>query len=362
MFVSKHHYAVELARRGNKVYFLNPPDAARKDRIAFDPEPGYPGITVISHRLFFPYNIKFHAIGLFHWLMRFHIKAILRAGKFTPDIIWSFDLANLYPFHLFPSGARRIFHPVDEPLNATAVQSARGAQVIFSVTTEILDKYKAFDCPRILINHGVTEAFISNPAPWQKGEPLRVGFSGNLLRPDIDRAIFLEIVRANPAIIFECWGSYQLKDANMGGTMDDALHQFIASLQASPNVVLHGAVPSATLANEYKRMDAFLICYDIEKDQSKGTNYHKIMEYLGSGRVIIANNTTAYKDHPELLTMTEDRTNNAMLPGLFKQVLERLDEYNAPGRCEKRIQYARANTYTKQVMAIGDHLQKLLPA
>ena len=25
MFLSKHHYAIELAKRGNAVYFLNPP-------------------------------------------------------------------------------------------------------------------------------------------------------------------------------------------------------------------------------------------------------------------------------------------------------------------------------------------------
>lgn len=353
---------MELARRGNRVYFLNPPDPSVKERVLFSQVEGVPGLTVISHRLFFPYNIKFHAIGLFHWLMRFQVKSILRAGRFKPDIIWSFDLAHLYPFRLFPPGVRRIFHPVDEPLNATAIQSGEGAEIVFSVTREILDKYKDLGCPRVLVNHGVTDVFTSDPLPWSMGHPLRVGFSGNLLRPDIDRKTFLHIVHAHPDIIFECWGSYQVKESNMGGTMNRDLQQFIAALQSAGNIVLHGAVPAAALAAGYKRMDAFLICYDIEKDQSRGTNYHKIMEYLGSGRVIIANNTSAYKDRPDLLTMTTERNNNDQLPALFKEVMEQISVYNAPERCEARIAYARSNSYPKQVTAIESHLQNLIPA
>ncbi|WP_315819854.1 hypothetical protein [Paraflavitalea speifideaquila] len=47
------------------------------------------------------------------------------------DIIWSFDLGNLYPFQLWGNKVYKIFHPVDEPLNNTAINSAQKADVIF---------------------------------------------------------------------------------------------------------------------------------------------------------------------------------------------------------------------------------------
>ena len=143
MFVSKHHYAIELAKKGNTVYFLNPPEpSTRKEKITIEASDVQPGLFIIHHKLSFPYNIKFHFITLFHALMKGHIKRILKKIGTPIDIVWSFDLGNLYPFQFFPASAFKIFHPVDEPLNETAMQSGKGAQIIFSVTREILEKYQ----------------------------------------------------------------------------------------------------------------------------------------------------------------------------------------------------------------------------
>ncbi len=102
MFVSKHHYAVELARYGNTVYFLNPPEQEKNSRTGIEIERAamHPGLFIIHHRLSFPYNLKFRFKPLFHFLMKGHIKKLLHALEHEPDIIWSFDLGNLYPFRL----------------------------------------------------------------------------------------------------------------------------------------------------------------------------------------------------------------------------------------------------------------------
>jgi hypothetical protein len=159
MFVSKHHYAFELVKYGNKVYFLNPPDQEKKltKSIIIEKSDIHPGLFIISHQLPFPYNLKFHFMPLFHFLMKGHIKKLLLAMGHKPDIIWSFDLGNLYPFRFFPKTSLKIFHPVDEPLNKAAFNSATGAQYIFSVTREILEKYASIDAPKHFINHGVSE-------------------------------------------------------------------------------------------------------------------------------------------------------------------------------------------------------------
>ena len=70
MLLAKHHYAIELAKRGNDVYFLNPPDNRHwslkkaKKRITIKPVVNHPNLFLVSQQLFFPYNIKFHSRNL----------------------------------------------------------------------------------------------------------------------------------------------------------------------------------------------------------------------------------------------------------------------------------------------------------
>jgi hypothetical protein len=186
-----------------------------------------------------------------------------------------------------------------------------------------------------------------------------VGLSGNFLRGDVDRASLLKIIAENPGVIFECWGSYSITQANLAGNNDEDTVRFVQALQAADNVVLHGAVPSAALAEEIHRVDAFLICYDIKKDQSGGTNYHKIMEYLSTGKVIISNNVTTYSGRPDLVQMVSSRENNEDLPRLFKAVVGRLEHYNSPDAQALRIAFARDNTYGNQVRRIEELLETI---
>ena len=64
-------------------------------------------------------------------------------------------------------------------------------------------------------------------------------------------------------------------------------------------------------------MDAFLICYDVLKDQSKGTNYHKVLEYVSTGKIIVANNISTYENEPALVQMVKERDSNDKLPVLL---------------------------------------------
>jgi glycosyltransferase involved in cell wall biosynthesis len=364
LFVSKHHYAVELAKRGNRVYFLDPPEQGRTGlRTAVDirPLPDAENLFLVRHRLWFPYILKFHALPLFHAGMRRHIGRVLKEIGVPIDIVWSFDLGNLYPWRFFSGVQFKVFHPVDEPLTAGAIASAKGSDVIFSVTTEILEKYKKFNIPGYFINHGVAEHFldpagdagesIADPlvAGGQAPGPVKVGIAGNLLREDLDREIFLRIVRENPTVQFECWGSYKNGQSNIGGVSNSGTSVFIESLLALPNIKLHGPVSPDELAAQLRGMDAFLICYDVQKDQSRGTNYHKVMEFISTGKIVVSNNVTTYRQRPDLIQMVDSRENNEQLPALFKKVAGSLDHYNSPELQAVRKAFARDNSYVRQV-------------
>lgn len=360
MFVSKHHYAVELAKAGNEVYFLNPPVKNIGNRVVISAHPEINALSFIDHQLWFPYALKFHANRVFQVLMKGQVNAILKQIGKPVDIVWSFDLGNLYPFKFFSKARIKIFHPVDEPLNELAIQSAEGADIIFSVTREILAKYQKFNVPGYFINHGVSEEFLEESGWEAHTGALRIGLAGNLIRKDIDRETLLQIVRSNPEYDFYFWGNYNLGSSNMGGDDDHSTRTFIESLASLSNVTLFGPVSPSQLAREYGKVDAFLICYDINKDQSKGTNYHKVLEFISTGKLVVSNNITTYAEYPDLVQMPNSRESNDQLPDLFSSCLKQLPNWNSPDKIRIRREFARDNSYLRQLERIDQKLVEVL--
>jgi len=358
MFISKHHYAIELAKLGNKVYFLNCPDQRNELRPGqikiIDTE--YPNLHVIDHRFFFPFIIRYKGGQLFYKLVTIHIRRILKKLKEEIDIVWSFDNSDAIPLRCFPESATRIFMPVDELSAEKWIVAAKGADMIASVTDEILEKYSAYNIPKLFLNHGVSSIFINHNIHEGTNTPIQVGLSGNFLRPDVDRITLLKIIEAHPDIIFNFWGAVNYVNANIAAEGDQEAISFTNKLSSLPNVKAHGVVNVETLSSKLKEVDCFLICYDIQKDQSKGTNYHKILEYLAAGKVTISNNVTTYQKYPGLLVMPQTRENNDELPALFENVVKNLNKFNSIDEQQKRVDFANNYLYVKQIEKIATFL------
>jgi hypothetical protein len=354
MFLAKHHYAIELAKYGNEVYFLNPPQKQKiKSEVEIVKSNVIDSLYLINHSLSFSYKIKFKWIGLFHFLMKFHIKKIEASIGKKIDIVWSFDLGNYYPFKYFSSSSFKLFNPIDEPLNKAGIDAAIDCEIILSITREILEKYPHINVPKHFLHHGLADEFINvETAKKIDDGKIRIGLSGNWLRTDLDKECLLQIINENPTILFEFWGVYQAKQSNIGGGTDTEIKNFIEQLQSNQNVIMHGVVHPKQLAIEFQKMDGFLICYDILKDQSKGTNYHKVMEYISTGKVIVSNNITTYSQLPNLVTMTKERDNNKQLPKLFNEVVANLSHYNQAKFQQERIEFAKNNSYSNKIVAI----------
>jgi glycosyltransferase involved in cell wall biosynthesis len=338
MRVTKHHYAIELAKLGHEVYFLEPTDASWQwNSSSFEIKPSdAQGVTLVRQKINVPYNLKFHAKGIYDRFIKVHIhKLENKLGPF--DLVWSFDLTNAMPLKYFSKKIRKIFFAADWPQVTEAVKAAEGANLLVSVAQEILDQYPTTpETKKLLIDHGVAECFIeAGKFPFvKKDEIIRIGMSGNFLRPDIDRLVLIDIIKTYSYFIFECFGSYELKNSNLGGADNLETTTFIESLKNAPNVILHGIVPPEKLAKELRRMDAFLICYDVAKDQSKGTNYHKVMEYLAYGRPIVSNYISRYTKEKEIFIMPESvdqRLNKEFVTHLLR-ILNNWDS------CHKRVE------------------------
>ncbi len=109
----------------------------------------------------------------------------------------------------------------------------------------------------------------------------------------------------------------------------------------------------AELAEGLNKMDALLICYRIKNDQ----NHHKVLEYLGTGKVIVSNYMSSYSgEDPDLIYMVNNKEANDGLPELFNRVISKLDYYNAPELAEKRKKFARQYSYSNNLKRIQEFI------
>jgi glycosyltransferase involved in cell wall biosynthesis len=358
MLMSKHHYAIELGKAGNKVYFINHPDKRKelkRGEVRLAPTEAR-NVTEVQHRLWHPYVLKFRFKTLYNFFTSFHIRKILRVVGVKPDVVWSFDTGNTLPLKYFPRSAVKIYMPVDGPFgHEDERRSADESDVIISVTDRILSTYSVFDKPKFRINHGVAEVFLNGAGVAPEKGKLKVGYSGSLIRNDLDTNCFLRIIKDHPDVTFEFWGEHDYKKSNIHLPQDvhNNTLMFLDTLKKLPNVILHGTVNSATLAEGLKRMDVLLVCYRIKNDQ----NHHKVLEYLGTGKVIVSNYMSSYSDEdPDLIYMVENRESNDELPELFNRIINNLGVYNAEEMAAKRKKFASQYSYSNNIKRIEEFI------
>lgn len=358
MLMSKHHYAITLAQNGNQVFFINHPDRKRtlgrgSIQIA---STNIPNLSVIHHRFLYPFFLKFKAAPLYYVFTFLHIKRILRKIKLSPDIVWSFDTSNTLPLQYFPNKSLKVFMPVDGPFwHEDELKSSNTADIIISVTQEILSRYNGMGKPLFMINHGVAAEFFMNHSENMPNGHIRIGYSGSLLRDDLGTDALLAIIRKHANITFEFWGEYDSGRSNihLPQNIPGRIIEFIDNLKLLPNVILHGSVSPLSLANGLNRMDAFIVCYNRDC-----MNSHKLLEYLAIGKVIISTPVSYYLNSG-LVEMTESIEADAYMTK-FENVVANLHLHNSKQSCEKRRAYALTHSYESNVIKIGGFIEQVV--
>lgn len=356
MFLSKHHYAVELGKMGNCVYYIEGPSSdmsLRKGDVQIHATE-HKNVFFIRHRLSFPLFVKFKLPSAYNFLIAKHIRKLINNIPQKVDAVLSFDISNTLPLTAFGK-CSKILIAADDSKDKSAIDAAKGASAVLGIAKELLEKYEGYNVPKYLLGHGVATYFINEGPDAHTNTPLQIGMSGNFLRRDLDRQSMLTIINDNAEVVFNLWGSCDYNNSNLLSDKDDDTLVFIEALRNCKNVVLHGQVSPSVLAAALKKMDGFLICYDIEKDQSGGTNYHKVLEYLATGKVIVSNNITTYDTEDRLIEMPAER-NNILLPALFRDVINSIDKHNALPQQQKRIAYAKEHTYISNLQKIASYL------
>lgn len=163
---------------------------------------------------------------------------------------------------------------------------------------------------------------------------MKASLIGNLDIPYLDVGLLEELVSRFPDVLFQFIGSF-----NPAGETYNQLKRFA-------NVFFAGVMAPPDLHWQIAASDILLVCYKVGEHREQLASPHKIMEYLASGKVVVATYTDEYKDKEDLLVMAN--TKEEYLEA-FKEVVHNLARFNDAAAQELRKTFARAHTYEKQL-------------
>lgn len=353
LYISKHHYARLLAEN-NTVYFITAPAFNKNSPGLWEmPEPGR-NLEVLTFSVPFPERVKFYFPAFYKYIFRKRIGKIFKKRKIAPDITIDFGCYSEFDNLDFISSAQKIFFPVDD--KGFLVGDTRGADLVVSVSRNIVDKYLNAGKKAYFINHGLSEEFsrIARSSlldlSYTQGQPLRFGFAGNLFSTFMDFVVMEQVVSQHPDIIFELFGSMKHDRTNQQHV------NWNRFMHESSNIRIRGLVSPAELAGEYEKMDGFLLCYKPDYINYHAENSHKILEYLSAGKILVSTYVSIYKDL-NLICMS-DKDRNEDLPAIFAEAVIHVKSWNETARMQARINYALDNTYIRQLERIQELLLK----
>ena len=325
LFVSKHHYAIELSI-DNCVYFLGPPSkewSVRRTKYDNLWEVKYP--SFIPGLRYFPSFIQKYFIKQKYLQLQKHLNVQF-------DCIWSFDNSVFYDFSFLTESVYTISHVMDYSQNFQLEKAARTAKLCMGVSQNIVDLLKPYNSNTFLMPHGIAlnrTRLASVSLPGTK--KIKAIFAGNLDRKHFDKEILLTLAKKHTEVDFIFYGS--------GGKHWERIS----------NIFYEGVVESELLLNYLNQADVLLLPYKFKGYEKELTNSHKVLDYLRSGNVIISSYLEDYKERLDLLEMAKTEED---FFSIFGKVISNLQVYNSPERILIRKHYASQNTYSQRILEI----------
>ena len=348
-FVSKHHYATTLAKQQNTVYFLNPPTSTYKIRST-----QYDDLYVIDYAPFLK-GLRYLPSKLQSKIIRRKYKKIEQLAKCSFNIIWSFDNSVFYDFSGLPEHLLKISHIVDLNQNFQTAKAAYTANICFCTTDLIRRRLLTYNKNTFKIHHGYSPSIkIGEPAMCLPGiNSVKAVYVGNLAFPYIDWLLLRQVAENHIDVDFIFIGPDG--ESNLSSMKFSTPNREM--VRALKNTYFTGSVPYHYIPSLLSQADVLIVAYREEHHHDQASP-HKMMEYLASGKTIVATCTSEYKDKKDILIMAEK---NEEYPALFAKVIANLNDYNEQGKQKKRKNFALNNTYQKQIEKIESRINILNP-
>ncbi len=376
-WTNKQHVAVELARQGRRVLYVEssglrrPSLGSRRDlrrigrrlgRALRPPRQVRPGLWVWS-----PAVLPWHGVRLVRRLnrlaLRFGLGLAARWAGLDPQTLWTYSplTSELYDLGRF---SQVVYHCVDDiaaqpgmPAEAIAEAEAtlvRRADLVFVTSPLLRDRHAAAGARRCVFQPNVADAEhfgaalapgVLLPADLTALPAPRIGFIGAVSGYKLDFTLIREVALARPAYSFVLIGQ-----VGEGDPWTD-----ISSLRGIANLHLLGPRPYAALPTYLAGMQAAML-------PSAANTYTaamfpmKLFEYLAAGLPVVATPLPALSDFARLLLVAPPEAD------AFAAALDQALIGGGAG-LDARLAAARAHTYaarTRDMLARVDALD--LPA
>lgn len=337
IFVSKHHYAQELAKQ-NRVVFLNPPIT---DKII---SAKHGDVTVVDYYSFVK-GYRFLPKIIRKALLKRFVLQLEKKLRLTFDMIWSFDNSVFFDLDAFPEKLT-ISHIVDINQDFNTAQASGSADICLGVVDAITQRHLQFNKNAFTLAHGVN---IDTPTDKIKIElpgknQIKAVYVGNMSMPFIDWNILAELAKINTdKVDFILIGSdHELANKN---------HPEVYGLE---NVYQIQKIAATEVLNYLTAADILLLLYSPEFYMNYASP-HKFLEYLLSGKVIASMYIAEYAQlaKEELILMVNE---DFSMQEIFAKAVEENERLNDQNLILKRKNFAKARSYEKRV----EQVHKLL--
>jgi hypothetical protein len=333
--VSKHHFARVLAESGRTVLFLDPPAPSAKKLEISDVE-GVANLRVLRGPRVAP-GLRFIWSGARRRLEKRWLVRAERLSNTSISTIWLFENSRFFDLR-FAGGRLKIYHQVDLNQDFHHLVAARTADVCLCTTDIIRDKLRSVRPDVHKIHHGAVVLDSSQNDPeiaTAFGRPGKHAVCvGNLNIPYLDTATLSRLVEAHPGVTFHFVGEF------------NRASPFYLESVGRPNVVWWGRRDRGEIPGILEAADVLLVAYDAKRFRDQLASPHKVMEYLLSGKVIVASYTDEYKDKRNLVEMAGPGED---IDPVFERVIRSLDFCNAPARMVERRAFALQHSYKRQL-------------
>jgi glycosyltransferase involved in cell wall biosynthesis len=348
LFVSKHHYAKSLALRNNCVFFLNPPSekySVKRSEIENLWIVDYPG---------FPKGMRFAPAFLQRFFIAQTFKKLEKLTGICFDIIWSFDNSVFFDFSALSKKVIKISHIVDLNQDFQVARSASSADVCFGTNKYICERFLLHNRNTFKIPHGVNlkDQIVSDRVVLPGTNNFKALYMGNLSMIYIDWDILHALILSFPNVDFLFVGP--LTKSNLSNNSNAS--SIPSQIQKYSNVHFLGAVASAKTINYLNAADILLVSYRYLEFPKQLASSHKILEYLATGKPILATWTEEFEDQ-ELLYMAKSKDE---FIHLFEWVMLNIDDLSNDVNTLARKKFASENTYEKLLDRIEEILMRVV--
>jgi hypothetical protein len=362
MRVSKHHYALELAERGNDVFFIEPPALSNRG-VSVSVSDEHQRLHIVRYRPVFR-GERFLPGFVYKAMLRWQIRLLKKVIGKAPDVLWGFEPYRFIDLRWFRAPVSLFFAADLFPRNYLPSE-VYTTDFNLGISDSIVRELKPAGKPVFFINHGLSKHFAEISArkidlpllPTPAGN-IKAGYIGNLLMEAPDRACMRKVIEDNKDVQFVFWGQYE-NTGNLGGHDNPSVQEFVAFLKSQPHVQLKGPVHPSVLSSEIAGMDLFWICWQANKSKLwDGSNSHKMLEYFSTGKPVVSHFMSTYTDS-DLIDMLPT-TDNSGYGTLFASVLDRVKKGEPESVQKARIRFALDNTYCNHITRIEEITGRIL--